>query len=110
MGYTYIFYDYLLEIPQKLYLHLLKEVMFQFGSNWLQHYNLQKIYCKRKRISEFIIDETLIQIGKDYFWLWVAIIEPSNKEVLGIHLLLERNMIVAEQFLKHLVINYGNHV
>jgi putative transposase len=83
--------------------------MFQFGSNWLQHYNLQKIYCKRKRISEFIIDETLIQIGKDYFWLWVAIIEPSNKEVLGIHLSLERNTIVAEQFLKHLVINYGKH-
>jgi putative transposase len=82
--------------------------MFQFGSKWLQHYNPQKIYCKRKRISEFIIDETLIQIGKDYFWLWVAI-EPSNKEVLGIHLSLERNMIVAEQFLKHLVINYGKH-
>lgn len=77
-------------------------------SKWLQHYNPQKIYCKRKRISEFIIDETLIQIGKDYFWLWVAI-EPSNKEVLGIHLSLERNMIVAEQFLKHLVIKYGKH-
>jgi putative transposase len=77
---------------------------------WLQYYNHQKICCKRKRISEFIIDETLIQIGKDYFWFWVAIIEPSNKEVLGINLLLERNMIVAEQFLKHLVINYGNHV
>ncbi len=60
---------------------------------WLQHYNPQKIYCKRKRISEYIIDETLIQIGKDYFWLWVAI-EPSNKEVLGIHLSLERNMIL----------------
>ena len=76
---------------------------------WLQHYNPQKINCKRKRISEFIIDETLIQIGKDYFWLWVAI-EPSNKEVLGIHLSLERNMIiVAEQFLKYLVIKYGKH-
>jgi putative transposase len=35
--------------------------------------------------------------------------EPSNKEVLGIHLSLERNMIVAEQFLKHLVIKYGKH-
>ena len=34
MGYTYIFYDYLLEIPQKLYLHLLKEVMFQFGGGY----------------------------------------------------------------------------
>ena len=69
-----------------------------------------QIYNKHRRVSAFIIDETIIQIGKDYFWLRVAIIEPSNKEVLGIHLLLERNMIVAEQFLKHLVINYGNHV
>jgi putative transposase len=86
--------------------------MFQFGSGYSIRYRfiIRKIYYKRKRISEFIIDETLIQTGKGYFWLWVAIIEPSNKEVLGIHLLLERNMIVAEQFLKHLVINYGNHV
>ena len=83
--------------------------MFQFGSGCSIIIHKKIIYCKRKRISEFIIDETLIQISKDYFWLWVAIIEPSNKEVLGIHLSLERNMIVAEQFLKQLVIKYGKH-
>ena len=62
---------------------------------WLQHYNSQKKYTVKEKgwISEFIIDETLIQIGKDYFWLWVAIIEPSNKEVLRIHLSLERNLM-----------------
>lgn len=67
--------------------------MFQFGSGYSiiipKKYNTVK---EKGWISEFIIDETLIQIGKDYFWLWVAI-EPSNKEVLGIHLSLERNMM-----------------
>jgi hypothetical protein len=57
--------------------------MFQFGSGYGIRYSIiiRKIYYKRKRISEFIIDEILIQTGKDYFWLWVAIIEPFNKEV-----------------------------
>jgi hypothetical protein len=57
--------------------------MFQFGSGYSIRYRfiIRKIYYKRKRISEFIIDETLIQTGKDYFWLWVAIIEQFNKEV-----------------------------
>ena len=67
--------------------------MFQFGSGY--SIIIHKKYTVKEKgwISEFIIDETLIQIGKDYFWLWVAIIEPSNKEVLRIHLSLERNLM-----------------
>ena len=43
-------------------------------------------------MSEFIVDETQIKIGKDcYFWIWVAL-ESDNKTIVGIHLSLERNM------------------
>ncbi len=44
--------------------------------NWIQKYHPQRISSKSRRISEFIIDETLIKVGSEYIWLWVAI-EPS---------------------------------
>ena len=36
--------------------------------NWIQRFGSLQIY-KRKRISAFIIDETVIQIGSQHFWL-----------------------------------------
>ena len=53
---------------------------------------------KRKRVSAFIIDETVIQIGNQYFWLWICI-EPIHSSVLGIYISKERNMLVAERFI-----------
>ncbi len=44
--------------------------------NWIQRFGSYQIYNKRKRISAFIVDETIIQIGNHHFcWLWIAI-EP----------------------------------
>jgi transposase-like protein len=34
---------------------------------------------KRKKIKEFIIDETLIKIGSELIWLWVATIELERE-------------------------------
>ena len=48
--------------------------------NWIQKYHPQKILSKSKRISEFIIDETLIKVELELVWLWVAIIEPSGNK------------------------------
>jgi putative transposase len=59
-------------------------------------------------MSEFIVDETQIKIGIDYFWIWVAL-ESDNKTIVGIHLSLERNMLVAEQFLQNIIKKYGRH-
>jgi putative transposase len=56
----------------------------------------------RKKIDEYIIDETLIKIGSEYFWLWV-IIEPKDKEILSITISKERSMLVAEKFLSKVV-------
>ena len=32
----------------------------------------------KKKVSEFIIDETLLKVGENYVWLWIAI-EPIDK-------------------------------
>ena len=47
-----------------------------------------------------------------YVWIvWIATIEPVNKViVVGIRISFERNMLIAEQFLKKgLVKKYGKH-
>jgi putative transposase len=67
-----------------------------------------KFYLKRTRVAAFIIDETMLQIGSDYAWLWVAI-EPVHKQVLGVHVSRHRNMLVAEYFLRSLIKVYGKH-
>ena len=75
--------------------------------NWIQRFGSLQIY-KRKRISAFVIDETVIQIGNHHFWLWIAI-EPIHKTILGIHISNKRNMFVVENFLGSLVSKYGKH-
>ena len=74
---------------------------------WIQRFGSYTIY-KRKRVSAFIIDETVIQIGNQHFWLWICI-EPVHSSVLGIYISEERNMLVAEKFIRSLVTKYGKH-
>ena len=81
--------------------------MFVSGSGFKS--TPQKILSKkRKRITEFIIDETVIQVGSEYIWLWVAI-ESKIKEILALNISKERNMFVAERFIAKLVDVYGKH-
>lgn len=75
---------------------------------WVQHYKPERISFKRRKISKFIIDETQIKVGQDYFWIWVAI-EPIDKVILGTHISLERNMLIAEEFLHSMINKYGKH-
>ena len=86
-------------------LRIKKEVMLQYGIGL--RFGSSQIY-KRKRVSAFIIDETIIQIGWKHFWLWICI-EPIHSSVLGIHISEERNMFVAENFIRSLVEKYGKH-
>jgi putative transposase len=76
--------------------------------NWIQRFGSLPIY-KRKRISAFIIDETIIQIGNQHFWIWICI-EPIHSSVLGIYISEERNMFVAENFIRSFVSSYGRHI
>ncbi len=76
--------------------------------NWIQKYKPEKISSKRKKIDEFIIDETLIKVGSEYIWLWIAI-EPRNNRILGFDISKERNMFVAEKFISGLIKIYDKH-
>ena len=76
--------------------------------NWIQKFGSAQIYNKHRRITAFIIDETMIQIGNTNCWLWICI-EPVHKSVLGINISKERNMFVAENFIRSLVEKYGKH-
>jgi putative transposase len=75
--------------------------------NWIQRFGSCQVY-KRKRISAFIIDETVIQIGLKQYYLWIAI-EPVHRTLLGIYISEERNMLVAEKFIRSLISKYGKH-
>jgi len=75
---------------------------------WIQKYKPQKISSKKKRISEFIIDKTLVKVGPEYIWLWVTI-EPENRQILALTVSKERNMFVAERFMSDLVKGFGKH-
>ncbi|HSF49872.1 MAG TPA: hypothetical protein VLA74_03850, partial [Nitrososphaeraceae archaeon] len=48
--------------------------------NWIQRFAEYPIY-KRKRVSAFIIHETVIKIGSQHYWLWICI-EPVHSSVL----------------------------
>ena len=100
MDYIYTFQVFLLEKHQKDCLNLSKGIMFPSGigfkstSHW--RYRLQK------KILEYIVDKTLIKIGCEYIWIWVAI-EPKNKQILALSVSKERNMLIAERFLSTIV-------
>ncbi len=71
--------------------------------NWIQKYKPQKIKSKKRKISEYIIDETLIKARAEFIWLWVAI-GPKNKVILVLNVSKERNMfVIAERFLSDIV-------
>ena len=76
--------------------------------NWIQKYKPQKIKSKRKKVSEYIVDETMLKVGSENIWLWIAI-EPENKQILALYVSKERNMFVAEHFLSDVIHNYGIH-
>ena len=76
--------------------------------DWIQKYKPQKLLSKRKKISEYIVDETILKVGPQYIWLWVAI-EPENGQILAQNITQERNMFIAERFLSGVVRDYGIH-
>ena len=81
--------------------------MFLYGTDGFRNIILKSYHQKEKKDnSEFVIDETLIKVGSEYIWLWVAI-EPKNREILALSISKERNKFVAERFLLTLVKDYG---
>jgi putative transposase len=55
--------------------------------NWIQNYKPQKLKSTRRRVLEYIIDETMLKVGSEFVWLWVAT-EPENRQILALFFLL----------------------
>ena len=106
MHYSYTFQACHFEKHHSGYLNLSKETMFPFGTGSSD--TSKEDIANEMQLSEFIIDETLIKVGSNYVWLWVAI-EPTNRTILGIRISIERNMLVAERFIQSLIRRYGRH-
>ena len=51
--------------------------------NWIQKYKPQQLQSTRIKVLEYIVDETMLKVGSEYIWLWVAI-EPENKQILAV--------------------------
>ena len=83
--------------------------MYQSGIGYKSINPKRYLKGRKKKIEEFIIDETLIKIGSELIWLWVAAIELESKEILGISISKERNMLLAERFISSLVGIHGQH-
>jgi transposase-like protein len=47
----------------------------------------------KRRIYEFIVDETLIKVGNELVWVWIAI---EDKTTLGICISYERSICLLQ--------------
>jgi putative transposase len=75
---------------------------------WNHGISQGRIFQKRRKVSEFIINETLLKLGNQYAWLWIAI-DSIDKVILDIHISFERTILIAETFIKDLVKKYEKH-
>ena len=66
------------------------------------------ILNQKKGLGIHSSDETLLKVGSEYIWLWVAI-EPESRQIPVVTVSRERNMLIAERFLSDIVRNYGKH-
>ena len=77
--------------------------MFLFGTGYKSTNQRKYHQEKKKDIDEYPCiqkDETAVKVGFELIWIWVAIIEPKDKEILSFDISKERNMFVAfERFL-----------
>jgi putative transposase len=60
----------------------------------------------RRPVRVIFVDETLLQIDGDDYWLWIAY-EPALNTCLMMHLSRERTIFVCYQFFKQLRNRYG---
>ena len=71
------------------YLHTVKRSHVSIWK-WIQKFHYQrKSSTKKKQVSEYIVDETILKVGSEFIWLWVAI-EPQNRQILAQNITKER--------------------
>jgi putative transposase len=83
--------------------------MLPYGNGFRGSINPTCLYCC-KRVSAFLIDETMLQIGSNEAWLWVAM-EPIHKQILGLYISRHKeydNCRERHLFLSSLIRIYGD--
>src|SRR5215207_84396 len=75
---------------------------------WVQKYSslADKFGTDRRLVKEIFVDETLLHIDGQDYWLWIAY-EPNLDVCLMMHLSRERTIFVCYQFFKQLRTRYG---
>ncbi|CAN5862183.1 hypothetical protein BH23THE1_BH23THE1_13670 [soil metagenome] len=64
------------------YLHIVKRSHVSIWK-WIQKFRHRRILStRRNKISEYFVNETILQVGPKYIGLWVAI-EPENGQILA---------------------------
>jgi putative transposase len=76
---------------------------------WVQKYAhiVDRFRIIKNRVKVIFVDETLIQIDGQNYWLWIAY-EPNLNSCLMMHLSKERTIFVCYRFFKLLRNRYGN--
>ncbi|HET6590012.1 MAG TPA: hypothetical protein VFG45_07615 [Candidatus Nitrosocosmicus sp.] len=91
------------------YLHTVKRSHLSIWK-WIQKFRHRRISStRRNKIPDYIVDETILQVGLKFIWLWVAI-ESEASQILAQDTTTERNTLIAERFLSGVVRYYGKHV
>ena len=62
------------------------------------------------RVKEIFLDETLLKINGQDYWLWIAYDEPNIHACLLFHLSRERTIFVCYQFFRQIRTRYGSKV
>jgi len=75
---------------------------------WVQKYSgcADNFRTDRRLVRVIFVDETLLQIDGQDYWLWVAY-EPNLNSCLMMHLSRERTLFVCYQFFRQLRNRYG---
>lgn len=76
---------------------------------WVQKYSeraADRFRIARRQVKKIFVDETLIKIDGQAYWLWVAY-EPNLDVCLMMHLSRERTIFICYQFFKQLRNRYG---
>ncbi|MGD9535326.1 MAG: hypothetical protein AB7V56_16345 [Candidatus Nitrosocosmicus sp.] len=90
------------------YLHLVKRSHVAIWK-WIQKCPLRKTSSKKRRkIDEFIVDETLLKIGLDFIWLRVAINRVRKQsDSCSNHIPRKKQVCSRERFMSGVVREYG---
>jgi putative transposase len=79
---------------------------------WVQKYSniADRFVIAKCRVKEIFVDETLIKINGQDYWLWIAYDEPNLHACLLFHLSRERTIFVCYQFFRQIRSRYGSKV